>query len=79
MSLDLTPIGQAGQWLAGATAAKAFLLKVFGPATDQVAGILSDKVATWRKELAERRERRFLRITCSAAEQLNGAKLSYER
>jgi phosphoribosylformylglycinamidine (FGAM) synthase PurS component len=27
------------------------------------------------QELAERRERRFLRITCSAAEQLNGAKV----
>jgi hypothetical protein len=75
MPLDLTPIREAGQWIAGATAARAFLSKVLGPATDKVAEILSDEVEGWRKELARRREQRFLRITCSAAEQLNSAKV----
>lgn len=75
MSLDLTPIRQAGEWLAGAASVKAFLGKVLGPATDQFAGILSDEMAGWRKELAARRERRFLRISSSAAEQLDRAKI----
>jgi len=75
LSLDLTPLGQAGEWLAGAATLKAFLARVLGPATDQFAGILSDEMAGWRKELAARREQRFLRIGCRAAQQLDAAKV----
>jgi hypothetical protein len=64
--VDLTPVAHAGQWLAGATALRAFLAKVLGPAADELAGIIADPIADYRKELNERRAKRFLKIVADA-------------
>ncbi len=66
--------GKRGEWLAGATTLKAFLSKVLGPATGT--NSLESFRMRWPdgvKSLATRREKRFLRISSSAAQQVDAA------
>ncbi|HTW65841.1 MAG TPA: Abi-alpha family protein [Bryobacteraceae bacterium] len=73
MNFDLSTLGQAGEWLAGASLAKAFASKILGKTADEVAGMIADPVAEYRKRLSERRAARFIRITSSAAQKAEGA------
>jgi hypothetical protein len=52
MTLDLAPLGQAGEWLAGVKLLGPYLEKIFGPAADQIGGMLADSLAFKRDTLA---------------------------
>jgi hypothetical protein len=67
MNLDLTPLGQAGKWLAGAKLLSPFFEKALGALGSEVGALVSDPIAEWRKRLAERRAQRLVRIGSSAA------------
>jgi hypothetical protein len=79
MAFDLTPLGQAGEWLGGAALAKAFLSRILGLAADEVAGIIADPIAEYRKELSERRKTRVVRVTSRAAQMIESAGVQAER
>jgi hypothetical protein len=70
MNLDLTPLGQAGEWLAGTKLLSPFFEKALGAIGSEVGTLVSDPIAEWRKRLAERRAQRLVRIGSSAAKQI---------
>jgi|HubBroStandDraft_6_1064221.scaffolds.fasta_scaffold173713_3 hypothetical protein len=71
MSLDLTPLGQAGEWLGGAKLVQPLFEKLFYPALEQVGGMIADPLAEKREEWrAHRRQARLVRILSSTASQI---------
>jgi len=68
--MDLTPLGPAANWLAGASIVRPYLEKILGQPLSEIGGIISDPISQWRESLQKRRRERMILVSSGAAQQV---------